>query len=1127
MQTACCGDKLSITFTVPRMPKRVTLSSKETPGERRPIEMRAPASAARRRLPAKLTRPSATGLLIRERLFAHLDDRKAKCIWISAPAGSGKTSLVSSWIEARRPPCVWYQVDAGDSDPATLFHYLGLAAAATGGRRRVELPHLTPEFLPELQTFVGRFFEAFYALYRTGFILVLDNYQDVAPGSLFHQIIAAAARVLPSGAHLLCVSREPPPATLSRWRNNDNSLMLGWQDVRFTDAEAEALARRCDFGDDSDSAFLNAKARGWVAGFKLLLQAKGRLDDINGYAEDEQQLLFDYLATEVFQRMPRSTRDILVRTAFMPDFSVQDAVQLSGQSSAGGVLSALYSNHLFVDRRSQGGMATYEYHPLFRSFLMSQARSEFRPAEVGALQRQAAMLLDAEGNYEAAALISADESDWAALSRIVCQKAPLLLAQGRVTTLEGWILSLPASCREGDAWVAFWLAAAQAFRDPETGRGALEQSYLRFRAAGNAAGAFMAVAGCIGANFAVRRDAAALDRWISELESLLGACDGALPPEVEVPVLCWCQGIVFRRPDHPILPGLVERARDLAPDLASPDQRYAVGGICLSYFIWRGELVRARMFGNELVQAGTPPPATWAGVLFQVWRAIALWQTAEHDAAEQLLHSVLKDTEGSGLSRVAGHVRIQLASVALSRGDLAAVEQALHDNGAGPSLWQATGTQTHWLLRAAALSLSGKVAEGAAMALEAHGDGSGYGSPFLAAKSEIVCAYILMLADRHSEARPRLEAALAFARSMPSYCLQFSALLALAWSKFETGEQDSAIEHLREGMSIGRSRSFLNCYALWVPEVMSKLMARALEHGIELDYARQLIRKRSLLAPDNRLDLEGWPWPVRIYTLGRFATLIDDKPMQLPARAPRKPLDLLKALIAFGSRGVALDTLAASLWPDQNEDAARNALTVALHRLRKLLGNEGTIILNERRLSLDQRNVWVDAWAFERLTGNIQHFVHNANIAIHSDVAMLSGDLLREYVGRFLADEEASWAVGHRERLHSKFLRATTALTDLLERQRRHQEAIDLHRRVIELDLLAENFHRGLMRNLRALGRIAEAIDAYRRCRHVLSITLGLQPSAETAAIYQDLKGYSALAIPTGVVVDKGIACSG
>jgi LuxR family maltose regulon positive regulatory protein len=109
---------------------------------------------------AKLTRPALADIYPRRRLFRLLGaGRKRHVTWVSGPAGSGKTTLVASWIEGRKLPCLWYQIDEGDGDLATFFYYLGLAGKKAAPRYRKPLPLLTPEYLLDVSTFSKRYFE--------------------------------------------------------------------------------------------------------------------------------------------------------------------------------------------------------------------------------------------------------------------------------------------------------------------------------------------------------------------------------------------------------------------------------------------------------------------------------------------------------------------------------------------------------------------------------------------------------------------------------------------------------------------------------------------------------------------------------------------------------------------------------------------------------------------------------------------------------------------------------------------------------------------------------------------------------------------------------------------------------
>ena len=215
---------------------------------------------------AKLARPSARGLLVRPRLLKLLDRsaRSARAIWVNAPGGAGKTTLISSWIEQRKLKCLWYQLDAGDADPATFFHYLGEAAKFAPRGRNRPLPHLTPEYALGLDVFVRRFFESLFARYPAPFVLVLDNYQEAAADTKLHAIMSAALASAPEGSRIVFLSRGDAPPSFARWQTGGQWVNLSWDDIRLTDGEARALAKAMPYGVPRDVAAMNlVRAVGW------------------------------------------------------------------------------------------------------------------------------------------------------------------------------------------------------------------------------------------------------------------------------------------------------------------------------------------------------------------------------------------------------------------------------------------------------------------------------------------------------------------------------------------------------------------------------------------------------------------------------------------------------------------------------------------------------------------------------------------------------------------------------------------------------------------------------------------------------------------------------------------------
>jgi len=256
---------------------------------------------------------------------------------------------------------------------------------------------------------------------------------------------------------------------------------------------------------------------------------------------------------------------------------------------------------------------------------------------------------------------------------------------------------------------------------------------------------------------------------------------------------------------------------------------------------------------------------------------------------------------------------------------------------------------------------------------------------------------------------------------------------------------------------------------------------------------RRLIRLRALAPPDAAAaHLQQWPWDVRVRTLGQWSIEIDDEPLRFVGKVQKRPLELLKTLIALGGRAVHESQLAEALWPDAEGDDAHNAFVTTLQRLRKLLGKRDALALQESRLSLNPRICWIDTWAFESI-----------------DVQRDDADDLRRatllYRGAFLASEEAAWAIAPRERLRARFVRAAGELAARHAAQQRCGDAIACLEGALQIDDTVESFYQQLMSLHASAGRGADVQRAYRRCRDVLAATLQLRPSPSTDALLSKL----------------------
>ena len=248
---------------------------------------------------------------------------------------------------------------------------------------------------------------------------------------------------------------------------------------------------------------------------------------------------------------------------------------------------------------------------------------------------------------------------------------------------------------------------------------------------------------------------------------------------------------------------------------------------------------------------------------------------------------------------------------------------------------------------------------------------------------------------------------------------------------------------------------------------------------------------------------------IRIYLLGRFSVSITGQPLSLngngnsSGKTKKRPLALLKALIAFGGRGVAYTQLSESLWPDSDGDLGVRNLTVTLHRLRQLLRAHASILQHDGKLTLNERLCWVDLWDFER---SVNEGLRRLNESADENVAeRYLHAALRLYCGHFLSREsDESWMLTPRLRLKTKFERLVAALSLHLENRGRFADAIDLCLQALERDPLNELVYRRVMCCYLKSGEFASVLRIYARCREALAHGLATPPSAETEHIYHE-----------------------
>ena len=1060
---------------------------------------------------AKITKPSLSRVFSRERLFCLLDENNAKPVtWISGPPGCGKTTLIASYIDSRKLSSLWYQIDESDEDIASFFYHMGLAARKAAPRRRKPFPLFTPEYLPGLPTFIHCFFQELYSRLKTPFFIVLDNCQKVQRESQLHDVIAQGLAVIPEGGRIVLISRDDPPTALARLRANGRMSIINRNDMKLTEDELKGILQLQNKKEVPAERVreLNQKMEGWAAGVILMLEHMETgefMPETGGKLAPES--IFDYFAGEVFLKTDHQTQNLLLKTAFLPGITITMAEELTGLSGAGIILASLCRKNYFTVKHHRP-VPVYQYHPLFKDFLLSRARETLKPEQLVHIQQKAAKLLEKSGQIGEAIELLMEAGNLKVAVATIIKHAPALLDQGRGQTLEHWLKDLPDEMLQTTPYLLYYLAICRLPFAPSESRIIFAKAFERFQQAGDEVGLLLACSGTIDAFLYEVEDLRPLDIWIERLERLLQS-DTVFPAtDIETRVRSsMFMSLVVRQPQHSKIESLAKQLMAVSQKVPDVNLRMLSELDVAIYYLWKGDFTSACVVMESMRKLARSPQASPLSLTtLKNVEAMYYMFTGRSEPCLEAGFNGLAIAEETGVHIWTYLIMSHCVAGALCEGDLDRSGELLKEMASHSAEARRMDNILFYHYTAWEALLKHKVLHALHHQEIALRLAREVGSPYLEGLCHFGMAQVLFEQGIYKKARSHLARTQQIARRMRSHILEFMCLLTRAYFALEKGSEQDGLKTLKEAMILGKEQGYTH-FLGWHPDFMARLCVKAMKEEIETKYVQNLIIKRNLIPDTPPVDCENWPWPLKIFTMGRFSIVIDGVQKRFSGKAQKRPLEMLKAIIAFGGRDVGEEMLTDVLWPEADGDAAHQAFATTLHRLRRLLGVGKAIQLHESKITLNPHFCWVDIWAFERMLGEIEAALSERETdKAGKEIGRLVDKVLKCCQGAFLKnDVNLQWAVSCRERLRDKFLRVIALLGPYLCQIKECDRAIACYRKGLDLDNLAENLYIGLMKCYECLGRRTEAIAAYHSCRRNLSTYLGIQPSREIQSLYRSL----------------------
>lgn len=1077
---------------------------------------------------AKTSRPVAR-LIGRHNAVQTVLDSPATLTWISAPAGSGKTSLGLEFCQAAGPTVAWLRLDEADIDPASFLLYFEQAIANGGVAPGWQPPPLLREHLPALQGYLRLYARALGAALAPASCIVMDDAHRCQDAPFFRQFLETLATELPPASKVVVLSRALPPAACARLLAHGDMHELDSAALAFSRDETEILLNVLGIGHAetvADSVY--TFTRGWAAGIALVASWLKRRPGAALAAEDVlSEAMVGYLAEEVFSAYTDEERATLLAVCWLPHFSGAWAAALSGAPHAADIVARLAAQ----------GALIYEYpgrqyalHPLFQGFLRKWAATRVDGAQRSAWIAGCIETLLADGSGDAAIKLALEHGMPERAAGLIEERAEAMLASARHTTLARWIDALPEAQRS--PWHHYWLGMAVFLSDTARARAALLKALQAFTERQQPTHRFLALGAIISSYFFDGAAEQPLRAFLQQHVDLAADYERLPDPGLKAHLThaVW-SGLFMTDPAHQDMDLWEQRALDVVRQSSDPTLKVRLGAMLGQHYYQSGRYaaVRAvRVLLDALPEAAALPPyARYLSHLVQMYDALA---GMDHARCDAVFAACRASSESSGIRIMDAHYVLLYAAACLLRGELDKAAAAISEVAAQTPP-QHHNLVAHLQLTQTWLAICQGDGHGALEhARLAHEAALRFGSvPYeIYAQTASCVAYTLL--DR---ARCAAETVV-----LRQHAADYNSPLAETWADllevwlFVTGADGQAqpLQQLQRTQPVqlllahDKLRRALNHIAsqgggyltFATPRILQPLCAHALAAGIIPGAANMLIRAWRLTPPDDAGD--NWPWPVQIRSFGGFELRIAGEPLRSQGKSKHRQLDILKLIAAHAPNSISLDRAAELLWPDADGDSARHALETTLSRLRATVG-AGCILLEQGALSLAPQQCWSDTAALERLLPRLQTLTQKwagagIDAAPSHEAALLTAamQVLSLYRGELLHGEGAPWLMARRELWRGKLARALGDAGRQLAQAGRTSAAAQLLERALEADPYCKVLSADLMRLHLDDARFEEGLSVYRRYQRMALSSLGAPVAPEIEALAQQLMAVAASA---------------
>jgi len=1061
---------------------------------------------------AKIARPKIPLAYNRQVIFEKLrTNSENPIVWVEGSAGSGKSLLVNSFLESENIPCVWYQIDESDADIATFFHYLlsGLEKSLPESETSQQL--LSLPYKPQYATFSKRFFQELQESIDSPLAIVFDDYHLIPENASFHEdFVEGLMQIQKAGIHIYVISRHAVNSQFVRLRAKRSLGVINNEDLAWNHSEIKSLAKLLTRNTLNDSILQDIVnlTQGWVSGVILLFELlKSKTISDKKIDSQDKSILFDYFASEIFEKTDAELQTFLLKSAYLKEIDCENTLYLLPDGNSKNVLKELCDKNYFITE-SVEEKNIYFYHPLFREFLINKSKQLFSHDELLNLKSGLALELASNKKIDRAIELYIEAEDWMGAAKIIERYAENYLNEGRSILLLEWINKIPVYVLNYYPWLVYWQAHCELGVDQESSYRHFTNAYDLFRREKNTTAEIHCICGIFESILLSWRAFDRVKPWIKTVTASFREAN--LSENIE---LCarlssnMHTAILFCEPTHP---DLLEWEKRVSHDMkllevdANSEHQVLVGINLFYQYLWQGDKAKVEKILDKIYESSFEKNNNPVGKIgWYLMSSIDSWMAGRSDQAKEAADKGLVIAEQTGIFYWNFLLLVQKGFACLIGRDLKSAEIIRKELLSQLNMEAQLHAALYFDFVARLEYLKGDFDNAIQYAEICLKTNASLTFPFASPGFRTTYAEILIAVEKFYEAEIQLENARIESQSINCNLYLYRCFILETELALKQDLPNRAKEKIVHAFDLAKDYGFIY-YPGWDSEKMVGFFQFALQHRIEVEHVIDQIKISGLESRMDLIEFDNWPWSIKIYTLGTFKVIHDGRVLNSSTKAIGKPFLLLKAIISSGIWRVGQDAISTLLWSDSEGDEAQQALYTTVHRLRKILGSNKSIVFKDGYVGLNPDYVWVDIAAVQHFLGKISWCLNQA----HDDRALLFNidEMLRLYKGHYL-ESESQDASNYRfqKNIKQKVLMAIKlSLSRFIENASWH-EALMIADRAILLDELDEDLYRIKIDILINMGKKAHAIQAYQDCRKTLSSLLGVMPSEETTAMINKL----------------------